>query len=300
MQEESLRIDAGETHWWESQAFIGSARMGSRLRSGAQEHNLMVVAAGIAFFFFLALVPALGALVAVYGLVADPAEILDLVERLSSTLPGGGQNLIVDQLRESVVSTTSTLGWGPILGIVLALWSASTGTTRMITALNIAYEKDARSGFARKRGIGILLALGLIAIVTAGTFAGSNILAAIEGADIPHWLAIVAITFFWLVTATLLVAILSMIYRYAANRDKPHWHGVIWGASVGVALALLATLGLRLYTGNFNDLSETYGSLTTIIVALFYLFIVTFAMLLGAEIDADLQEGRLGGDLTPD
>lgn len=252
----------------------------------------MVVSAGIAFFFFLALVPALAAMVAIYGVVADPADVLNLIERLSDSLPGGGQNLIIGQLREAVTTTSSTPGWGAIFGIVLALWSASTGTTRLITALNIAYGEEPRSGFAKKRGVGVLLTIILIAAVVAGTYVGSNVLSLIEQAALSQWLSILANIGFWLGVAVFMAVLLSLVYRYAPNRDEPEWSGVFWGAGVAVVLALIATVGLRLYVSNFNSLSEAYGSLTTVIVALLYLWIVALAIVVGAEVDSQLQRRR--------
>lgn len=263
----------------------------SRLKARLQDDNVMIVSAGIAFFFFLALIPALGALVAVYGVVADPSDILNLADRLSNSLPGGGQNLIIDQLTEMAASTADTLGWGALLGVVLALWSASTGTTRLITALNIAYDKRARSGFAKKRGVGLLLTVGLIAALTAAVFVGSNVLSLIDGAGFPGWLSVIAQVGFWLGAAVFLVAVLSLIYRFAPNRDRPDWSSIIWGASVAVGLALIVTIGLRIYVATFNNLSEAYGSMATIIIALFYLFIVAFAIIVGAEIDGQVERG---------
>lgn len=262
----------------------------SRLKSVLQDDNVIIVSAGIAFFFFLALIPALGAIVSIYGVVADPSDILNLAERLSNALPGGGRNLIIDQLTETAASTADTVGWGAVFGILLALWSASTGTTRLITALNIAYDKEARSGLAKKRGIGLLLTVGMIAAVSVAVWVGSNVLSLIDGAGFPGWLSVLAQIAFWVGAAVFFVALLSLIYRWAPNRQNSDWAHIIQGASVAVALAIAVTVGLRIYVANFNNLSEAYGSMTTIIIALFYLFIVAFAIIFGAELDSELQK----------
>lgn len=264
----------------------------SNVKKQFQDDNVMVVSAGIAFFFFLALVPALGATVAIYGAVADPADVFDLIQRLSETLPGGDQNLIIGQLRDAVDSPSSTPGWGAAVGILFAMWSASTGTTRLITALNIAYGKDARSGVVEKRGVGLVLTVSLIGAVVAGIYLGTNTLSLINQAGFAQWLAALANAVFWLGAAAYMATLLSLIYRYAPNRDEPAWHGITWGSVVGVLLAITATVALRLYVSNFNNLSEAYGSLTTVIVALLYLWIVALAIVVGAEFDSQLQRHR--------
>ena len=293
-----MRIDSAPTHHPDKAgASSGWLARASNLKTKLQDDNVVIVSAGIAFFFFLALIPALGAVVAIYSVIADPSQVLELSQRLSDTLPGGGQNLIISQLRDAVTSSsTSTVGWGTALGLVLALWSASTGTTSLITALNIAYDKDARSGFAEKRWVGILLTLALVAIATGGVYVGTEVLGLIDGAGFPSWLHLLAVIGFWLAVAALLIAILSGIYRFAPNRETPEWGGILWGASIAVALAVVATIGLRTYASNFSALSEAYGSMATIIVAMFYFLILAFAMVLGAEIDSGLQTRALRTD----
>lgn len=255
---------------------------------------MVIVAAGIAFFLFLALVPAAGAVVAIYSVMADPSQVLDLTQRLSETLPGGGRNLVIDQLRSAVAKSNSgAIGWGTALGIVFALWSASTGTTRLVTALNIAYDKDPRSGYAKKRWIGVLLTLAIVAVVAGGGYVATILLDVIDGAGFPQWLDALAVTLFWLGVVAFLVGILSGIYRFAPNRNAPHWRGILWGASIAVGMAVLATIVWRVYVANFGSLSEAYGSMATIVITMIYLLILAFAIVLGAEIDSEIQRKPL-------
>ena len=109
--------------------------------------NLSLVAGGVTYYLLLALFPALAALVSVYGLVANPADMTKSVQSLSGMLPPSTVKLIGDELQQLVAASNRSLGLGAVVGIVIALWSGVRGMTGMMTALNIAYAQEERRGF---------------------------------------------------------------------------------------------------------------------------------------------------------
>jgi membrane protein len=134
--------------------------IGSRLPPRIREHNLTLVAAGVAFYAFLALIPALVAFISVYGLVANPANVTHQVKNVASALPKEVQNFLVYQLTSIIHANRAGVSITLIVAIVLALWSASGGTAALITGVHVALERDPPKGFVKKRSKALLLTLG--------------------------------------------------------------------------------------------------------------------------------------------
>ena len=121
-----------------------------------------MIAAGVAFYGLLAIFPAITALVSIWGLVADPAQVQQQFAAVGQIVPADAWRLLDDQLRSVAASSPRALGWGVALGILVALWSAGAGVRALITALNIAYGEAEKRGFITLYAIGFLLTLGLI------------------------------------------------------------------------------------------------------------------------------------------
>ncbi len=123
----------------------------------ASVDQVPLLAAGVAFFGFLSLFPAMIALVLVYGLIADPATVAQQVGSLTKSLPPGAGDLISGQLTTLTSTPPKSLGFGLVLSILIALWSASGGVGQLITAVNTAYDEEVKRGFVKQK----LLALGM-------------------------------------------------------------------------------------------------------------------------------------------
>jgi membrane protein len=132
----------------------------SRLRLRIREHNLTLVAAGVAFYAFLALVPALVAFISIYGLVANPANVTQQVRDVASALPKEVQNFLVYQLTSIVNANRAGVSITLIVAVALALWSASGGMAALITGIHVAHEKEQPNSFVKKRGKALALTLG--------------------------------------------------------------------------------------------------------------------------------------------
>src|SRR3984893_12275681 len=133
------------------------------------KRNLSLVAGGVTYYLLLAVAPALAALVSVYGLVADPADVASSVQSLSGMLPPSTVELIGDEFAQLVSASSKSLGLGAVIGIAIALWSGVRGMTGMMTALNIAYAQPERRGFIRFNATALVLTVvifvgGLIAL----------------------------------------------------------------------------------------------------------------------------------------
>ena len=253
----------------------------------AKADNVPLLAAGMAYYAFLAIFPALIAAVLIYALVADPAQIAEQVNNLGSALPAEIRQTITDQI---TLAESRGAGWGALVAILLALFSASGGVGNMMTAINTAYDEEETRGFLKKRGIALLLTLGAIIflLVVVALVAvlpgvlqvlGTSTLATI-GIQVVRWLLIVVV----------ITVALAVLYRVAPDRDAPKVRWVSVGAGIATVLWLLASVGLSLYVSNFGSYAKTYGALAGIVILLLWLFITSYAILLGAEINAESEQ----------
>ena len=253
----------------------------------AKTDQVPLLGAGVAFYAFLALFPALIALVTLYGLFADPAVIADQVNSLTA-LPAEVRQLITDQINSQ---NQSALGWAAILSIALALFSASGGVNNLMTAVNAAYDEDDNRNFLKKRLLALALTLGAIVflVVMLGLVAVAPPLLQNVFGDSPV-VGFLLLAARWVLLVVLVTAALAVLYRVAPDRDAPKMRWVSVGAGVATVLWLLASIGFSVYVSTFGNYAKTYGVFAGIIVLLFWLWITSYAILLGAEINAEAEQ----------
>ncbi|NND74556.1 MAG: YihY/virulence factor BrkB family protein [Ilumatobacter sp.] len=263
-----------------------------RIKDRFAEDHVSLAASGIAFHGFLALIPLLAAAVSIYGLVADPADVANLIGRMRSALPSDAANLIQSQLDTIVAGSAGALGVGAAIGLASGLWSASSGMSHLVEGINIAYDEDADDRpFWKKR----LIAVGLTVLFLALLGAAAAIFAVISG--VGGFAGIAVQIAGWLVVATLFGAVLAVFYRFSADRDEPEWSWVSPGAIFTVVAWTVSSFAFGVYVSNFGKYNETYGSLGAVIIVLLWLFVSALVVLLGAELNAELER-QTGEDST--
>ncbi len=144
--------------------------VGARLAPRIRLHNLTLVAAGVAFYAFLAFVPALIAFISIYGLVADPDDVQEQVEDVASALPQEVQDFLSFQLTSISNANSAGVSITLLVSVVIALWSASGGMAALITAIHVAHETEEPESFVAKRGKALLLTLGAMVFLTIVIF----------------------------------------------------------------------------------------------------------------------------------
>lgn len=260
-----------------------------RTKDEIQDDNVALMAAGVAFYAMLAIIPALIAAVTVWGLVSDPAQIQATVESFAAGLPESAANLISSQMEGIADSSSDTLGWALAASVLAALWSASTGTKGLMNAVNSAYDEKETRGFLKLRGLALaltigaiffgLIAIALIAVVPALL---GNIGLGDAGQAAVRWGR-------WPILALSVIAGLAVIYRFAPDRDHPQWNWASTGSLIATVIWLVASAGFAWYVNSFGSYDETYGSLAGVIVLMLWLFLTAFAILLGAEVNAEME-----------
>jgi len=256
----------------------------------SSEDNVALVAAGVAFYTFLALVPLLGAIVLTYGIIADPQTVLGNVKSLASVMPADAAKVIGDQLMSVVQTSGSKKGLGLVLAIGVALFGARNAASSIITALNIAYEEEETRGIIRVN----LLALAMTAAaVVMAVFAASAIAAV---SNLEQLLPGAPAALLWLAKgATYLLLLLcgltgaALLYRYGPDRDRAKWTWITPGTLFAGVGTLVLTVGFGFYVSHFGNYNKTYGSLATIVILVTWIWLTAFVFLFGAELNSELE-----------
>lgn len=254
------------------------------------QDNVGLVAAGVAYYGFLALVPMLGIIVMVYGLVAEPQTVVGNVRALTTVLPPDVAELLADQLVAAVRTTKETRGLGIIVALLVALYGGTNGAGAIMTALNIAYEEK------EKRSLGrfylVAAAITVIAVILAVLAIVSATALALLGNLAPDAspLAIIAGRLAGYVLMTLGAAgVAATLYRFAPSREQARWSWITPGSLFAAVSWLLLTLIFSFYVTSVTDYNVTYGSLGTIIILLTWIYLSAYALIFGAELNSEVE-----------
>jgi membrane protein len=251
--------------------------------------RVIVVAAGVTFYSVLALFPAIAALVALYGLFADPTTITSHLDSTAGLIPGGAMEIIRDQITRVASQGRATLGLTFLAGLAASLWSANAGMKSLFDALNLVYNEPEKRSFVWLNIISLtftvltmvfaLFAMGVVVVVPIvldfmGLGAGTEM-----AIKIARWPAL-------LIVITLALAVL---YRYGPSREKPQWRWITWGSAVAAISWLVISVLFSWYAENFGNYNKTYGSLGAIIAFMFWIWLSIIVVLLGAELNAETE-----------
>ena len=256
----------------------------------AGSDNVSLVAAGVAFYAFSAIVPMLAAVVLSYGLIADAQTVASNVRALADALPADAAGVIGDQLTRVVDTSQDSKGLGLVVALALALYGATKGTSAMTIALNIAFGVDEARGFVMLRIVALGIVVGAVVLVLSA-MATSTILAFLT--TLLPWspaLLLTAIRFGgYLLLALLAITGAAALYRFAPSRAEARWVWLSPGAVLATLLWLAATALFGVYAANFGNYGATYGSLSAVIVLLTWLWLSAYVFLLGGELNAALD-----------
>jgi membrane protein len=260
-----------------------------RVRSEADHDNLGIIAGGVAFYAFLALFPALAAVVTIYGIVADSEAAVQQLESLVSGAPEDVRQMLGEQARRLAAQSSGTLGWGAALTLFLTVWSANKGMKGLLSALNVAYNEPDEKGLFAKYGKSLALTLGAVVsvVVVLGLLVGLPLLLGYVG--LGDAAALVLRVLRWPVLAAWVLLALAVLYRFGPHRERPRWRWVTPGSITATALWLFASVVFAVYAANFGSYNATYGSLGAVAILLLWLYLSAYVILLGAEINAEAE-----------
>jgi membrane protein len=260
-----------------------------RVFAGISEDALMAQAASVTFYALLALFPAMAALVSLFGLVADPKTLSDNVASLSGVMPGGGMQIITDQLKSLASSPPKALGLGLVIGLGTSLWSANAGIKSMFDALNAAYHERETRSFARRTLISLGFTLGMILFLVIALAGLVALPAALAFLGLGDALTLLLKLARWPVLLVVLIAFLSLIYRYGPSRRRARCRWVSWGATAAAIAWLVVSVAFSFYVEHFGSYNKTYGSLGAMIGFMTWMWLSATVVLVGAELNAEME-----------
>lgn len=252
-------------------------------------HNLFLIAAGVAFYAILALFPAIAALVALYGLVADAADIGQQLETARRFLPADAYSLIETQVVELTTAGEQKLGLASLVALLLAIWSARAGVYGMVTGLNIAYSETDQRTILRSILLTLALTAVLLVVVIVAILAIVVMPAVLQMVDLDSQAAWIAALVRWPIVLAAVMVGIGVLYRYGPDRKEARVQWISLGSVVATAFWMLGSLLFSFYVSNFANYNATYGSLGAIAGLLMWFFVGAFIVLLGAELNAELE-----------
>lgn len=256
----------------------------------SSKDNVSLVAAGVAFYGFLAMVPLLGATVLTYGLVASPQTVLHNVSSLATMLPQDVAKLIGDQLLNVVKTSGGKKGLGVFLALAIALWGARNAAGSLIIALNIAYEEEEKRGWVKVTLLSLAITvaavmLGMLGAAVVGAMAAAQkLLPSLGSVGV-----IAGKVLAYVLLAGAAAAAAATLYRYGPSRAKAKWTWITPGSVLFAIGWVVLTLGFGFYVANFGKYNVTYGSLGGVIVLLTWLYLSSFILLFGGEFNSEVE-----------
>ena len=253
------------------------------------EDNLDVIAAGVAFYAFLAIFPGLATLVSLYGLFADPADLQKHLNAIASFAPPEVLQVVDQELTRLAEGPKTGFGIGVIVGILLTLWSATKGIKTIFVALNVAYDEEEKRGFLRLNGMALLFTAGAILAVIVAIVAIVGVPAILKFVGLGEAAEWAISILRWPILAVVVIFGMGLLYRYGPSRDEPKWRWLSAGAIAAAVFWLVGSMLFSLYVANFADYNATYGSLGTVVVVMMWFYLSAFIILIGAELNAEME-----------
>jgi len=265
-------------NWWQ---------ITKRVMHKIEQDNMSLIAAGVAFYFLLAIFPLLAALVSMYGLFTDQETLIQHMNLLVGVIPEQSREILEAQV-ESILSTDdSALSLGFLFSFLLAIWSGGKGSVALISACNISYQESKKRSFFKM--VLVRTSLTLATILTM-------LLMLLMIVVIPLALSLLGETsqslLDWITWPILLIVFnfsLASLYKYAPHRASAKWRWTTPGAFLATLFWLVGSYFFNLYITDYASYNETYGSMGGVVILLMWFYVTAFTILLGAAINASTE-----------
>lgn len=267
--------------WW---------AIAKRVAAKVSSDRVLTEAAAITFYALLALFPALAATVSLYGLIADPATISDHLDTLSGVVPGGGMQIIGDQVHSLAANSGKALGFAALLGLATSLWSANQGTKALFDALNVVYAETEKRGFLLRTAVTLAFTLGGIVFVLLAMTAVVAVPVVLNFVGLGGVADPLLRILRWPLMLVALAVLLACIYRFGPSRERARWQWVSWGSGFAAVTWVIGSIAFSYYVSHFGSYDKTYGSLGAAVGFLTWIWLSATIVLLGAELNAEMEQ----------
>ena len=266
--------------WWE---------ILKRVAAQVSTDRIMTEAAGVTFFSLLAIFPAIAALISLYGLFADPRTVSDHLAAMDGLLPGGGLDIIKEQVKSLTSGEPKQLGFGVLFGFATSLWSANQGIKSLFDALNIVNDEKETRGFLHRTALTLAFTLGALVFIVLALAAVVAIPAILAFVGLGGVLDFILQVARWPVLLAAIGLFLALIYRFGPSREAAKWRWISWGSAFAAVAWVIGSAGFSWYVSNFGSYNKTYGSLGAVIGFMTWIWISTIVILVGGELNAEME-----------
>ncbi|MFO6466232.1 YihY/virulence factor BrkB family protein [Jannaschia sp. KMU-145] len=260
-----------------------------RVKDEISADHVLLVAAGVAFYGLLAVFPAITALMSITGLIYEPTELVAALEGITAVVPPDVSQIMLDQAEAVAGSQEGGLTLGLIVGLGLALWSASAGVGSLIEGINLAYDETETRGFVRVK----LMTIGLTLAMILGVLIAALLIIAVPVAlEFLAWSPTMETLLQWLSYVPLAIIVtlgLGILYRYGPDRDDAKLRWIAPGTVIAALVWLIASVAFSIYVQNFGSYNETFGSIAGVVVLLMWMWLSAAVILIGAELNSEIE-----------
>jgi membrane protein len=266
------------------------------------EHRLLAVAAGVAFYGLLALFPAITAFVSLYGLFAKASTISAHLSVMAGILPSEAFDIFQEQVNRLVSKGEARLSFGFVLGLSLALWSANAGMKAIIDAINVVYDEKEARGFIKLNLVSLAFTVAAILsllLAMGGVVVLPLVLGYVGfGAESEMLLSLLR----WPVLLAMIIFGLAVLYRFGPSRREPRWQWLSVGSVFAAVTWLASSALLSWYLAHFANYDATYGSLGAVIGLMMWMWMSAIVILFGAELNSEIEhqtarDSTVGGEM---
>ncbi|MDP2009117.1 MAG: YihY/virulence factor BrkB family protein [Phenylobacterium sp.] len=250
--------------------------------------RLPAVAGGVTFYTLLALFPAIGVFVSLYGLFNDVTAVQAQLNQFAVVLPGSVIEIVGDQMLRLANRPTASLSVAFLISLLLSVWSANAGMKALFDGLNIAYDEAEKRSYVVKTAFTYVFTLGLLVFLTLVSAILVAVPLYLEGAGLSEF-AVIWLPLRWLVILGLAATAFSMVYRYGPCRARARWRWVSTGGVFAAVMWLVGSLGFSWYVNNIAHFDVTYGSLGAVIGFMLWIWFSVMVVLIGAELNAEIE-----------
>lgn len=260
-----------------------------RVYHGISEDRILLVAAGVTFYLLLSIFPGIAALVSIYGLFADPADIAGHLDALTNVAPGGAIELLREDMTRLASNGGTTLGLGFVVSLAVSLWSTNSGVSAIFDALNIVYGEKEKRGLVRFYLTTLTFTLASVVFILLTIAVVVLLPVVLNFIPLPGGTDLLVKIARWPTLFVLTALALAVLYRYGPSRAEARWRWITWGSAFATVTWIAASVLFSWYVGNFGSYNKTYGSLGAIIGFMTWIWISIIVVLVGAKLDAEME-----------
>jgi membrane protein len=268
------------------------------LREAATD-QVALAAAGCGFYATMALFPAISVLISVYGLVFDVVAVEQQLEVIRHVLPPPAFKLIDDRVHELISQPSNTLSIGLMIGVAIAFWSASASTKSVLSALNVAYNTLESRGILGFQAVALTMTLCAVVATVVAIAVLVFLPTVISFVGLSAYSAALVNAFSTALLVVLVFGTIALLYRYGPSRGRLPGRRIFPGAVIATMLWLIASIGLSFYVSRIASMGATYGPLGAVVAIMLWFYLTAYAVLLGAEINAQLEQSDDCGPSIP-